>query len=147
VIRECPKSSFCKVSGCQSKHCTYSHPQRDAQEPEETSPREDTDEHEVSIPDGNAPNNAQSSSVSADGQCASTGAGKSATDLQIVPGKVKTKGSDRSTVTYAFLDSGSNTTFCLNKFVETLGIEDNKMRLSLTTRGKQNCITSCNSSP
>jgi len=143
-VRECPKSSFCKISRCQSKHSTYLHPQRDAREPEETSPRENTNEHEVSIPDGNAVGNAQSSFISAIGQCASIGAGKSATALPIVPVRVKAKGSNRSTVTYAFLNSGSNTTFCSNKLVETLGIEGDKTRLSLTTLSKQNCITSCN---
>ena len=34
-VRECPKSSFCKVSGCQSKHSTYLHPQSDPQDPED----------------------------------------------------------------------------------------------------------------
>ena len=143
-VRECPKSSFCKISGCQSKHSTYLHLQRNAQEAEEASPHQNTNEHEVSIPDGNAENNAQSSFISADGQCASIGAGKSATALPIVPVRVKAKGSNRTTVTYAFLDSGSNTTFCSNKLVETLGIEGEKTRLSLTTLSKQNCITSCN---
>ena len=142
--RKCPKSSFCKISGCQSNHSTYLHPQRDAREPEEISPRENTNEHEVSIPDGNAVSNAQNSFISADGHCASIGADKSATALPIVPVRVKAKGSNSSTVTYAFLDSGSNTTFCSNKIVETLGIEGEKTRLSLTTLGKQNCLTRCN---
>ena len=115
-----------------------------SREPEETSRRENTNEHEVSVPDSNAVGNAQSNFISADGQCASIGAGKSATALPIVPVRVKAKGSNRSTVTYAVLDSGSNTTFCSNKLVETLGIEGDKTRLSLTTLGKQNCITSCN---
>ena len=54
--------------------------------------------------------NTQNSFISADGQCASIGAGKSVTALPIVPVRVKAKGSNTSTVTYAFLDSGSNTT-------------------------------------
>ena len=143
-VRECPKSSFCKISGCQSKHSTYLHPQRDVREPEETPPRDNTNEHEVPVRDGNAVSNAQNSFISADGQCASIRAGKSATALPIVPVRVKAKGSNRSTVTYAFLDSGSNTTFCSNKLVETLGVEGEKMRLLLTTLGKQNCMFRCN---
>jgi len=115
-----------------------------SREPEETSRRENTNEHEVSVPDSNAVGNAQSNFISTDGQCPSIGAGKSATTLPIVPVRVKAKGSNRSTVTYAVLDSGSNTTFCSNKLVETLGIEGDKTRLSLITLGKQNCITSCN---
>ena len=143
-MRECPKSSFCKISGCQSKHSTYLHPRRDVRETEETLPRENTNEHEVPVPDGNAVSNAQNSFISADGQCASIGAGKSATALPIEPVRVKAKGSNRSTVTYVFLDSGSNTTFCSNKLVETLGVEGEKTRLSLTTLGKQNCMFRCN---
>ena len=87
--------------------------------------------------------NAQNSFISTDGQCASIRAGKSASALPIVPVRVKAKGSNTSTVTYAFLDSGSNTTFCSNKLVETLGIEGEKTWLSLTTLGKQNCMTNC----
>ena len=71
-------------------------------------------------------------------------AGKSATALPIVPVRVKAKGSSNSTVTYTFRDSGSNTTFRFNKLVETLGIEGEKTQLSLTTLGKQNCMTRCN---
>ena len=133
-MRDCPKSSFCKISGWQSKHSTYLHPQGDVREPE----------HEDSVPDGNAVSNAQNSFISADGQCASIGAGKSASALPIVPVRVKAKGSNTSTVTYAFLDSGSNTTFCSNKLVETLGIEGEKTWLSLTTLSKQNCMMSRN---
>ena len=144
-VRECPKPSFCKISGCRTKHSTYLHPQRDVREPEEISPGENTNEHEVPAPDGNTVSNAQNSLISADGQCASIGAGKTATALPIVPAsKAKAKGSNRSTVTYAFLDSGSNTSFCSNKLVETLGIEGERTRLSLTTLGKQNCMIRCN---
>ena len=112
-VRECPKSSFCNVSGCQSKHSTCVHPQRDPQDPEEASPRENSNEHEVSIPDGNAACNAQSIFIGANRHCASIGAGKSVTATSIVPVRVKAKGSNGSTVT--FLNSGSNTTLCSNK--------------------------------
>ena len=71
-------------------------------------------------------------------------ASKSATALPIVPVRVKAKEKNRSTVTYAFLDSGSNTTFCSKKLVDTLGIEGVKTRLSLTTPAKQNCVVRCN---
>lgn len=125
-MRGCPKTSFCKISGCQSKHSTYLNPERDVQEPGETSPRENTNEHEVSVADSNTVSNAQNSFIGADGQCASIGAGKSATALLIIPVRVKVKGSNTSTVTYAFLDRGSNTTFCSNKLVETLSIDGEK---------------------
>ena len=97
----------------------------------------------MSIPDGKAAGNAQSSSISANGQSASIGAGKSVTALPIVPIRVKAKGLYGSTVTYFFLDSGSNITFCSNKLVETLGIKGVKTRLFLTTLGICSCIMNC----
>ncbi|XP_068720553.1 uncharacterized protein [Montipora capricornis] len=39
---------------------------------------------------------------------------------------------------------GSNTTFCSDKLVETLGVEGEKTWLLLTTLGKQNCMFRCN---
>ena len=57
-----------------------------------------------------------------------------------MPVRVKAKGSNRSNVN----DCGSNTSFCSNKLVETLGIEGERTRLSLTTLGKQNCMIRCN---
>ena len=76
--------------------------------------------------------------------CFNCGQQISSCALPIVPVRVKAKGLNRSTVTYAFLDSDSNTTFFSNMLVETLGIKGDKTQLSLTTLGKQNCITSCN---
>lgn len=37
-VRDCPKSSFCRISGCHFKHSIYLYPQKDAREAEETSP-------------------------------------------------------------------------------------------------------------
>ncbi|XP_068712764.1 uncharacterized protein [Montipora foliosa] len=70
---------------------------------------------------------------------------KGATSLAIVPVKVKVPGRKRVVKTYAFLDNGSNTTFCTEDLMEqlqtrgkdtmlsltTLGIEDNKTKMSL----------------
>ena len=52
---------------------------------------------------------------------AHTGAGDSAKQaLPIVPVRLKSKDSDKFVTTYAFLDSGSNATFCLENIVHSL---------------------------
>ena len=65
--------------------------------------------------------------------CSATGAGASATGLAIVPVNVRAKGKKKIVQTYAFLDPGSNTTFCTNKLIECLGATGRKATLSLTT--------------
>ncbi|XP_062567165.1 uncharacterized protein LOC134229426 [Saccostrea cucullata] len=67
------------------------------------------------------------------------GAGKQA--LPIVPVRVKSKLSDKYVETYAFLDSGSNATFCLENIARSLKVEGKKMNLDLTTMGHQQIKT------
>ena len=45
---------------------------------------------------------------------------------------------------YAFLDPGSNTTFCTNEFLEQLGVEEKETILSLTTLQQEDQTTRCN---
>ena len=45
--------------------------------------------------------------------------------------------------TYAFLDAGSNTTFCTNQLLEELGIFGEKTIVSLTTLTNENTLTEC----
>ena len=53
--------------------------------------------------------------------------------LAVVPVKVKAKGKGAVIVTYAFLDPGSNTSFCTDQLTERLGAIRMKTTLSLTT--------------
>ena len=62
-----------------------------------------------------------------------TGDGASEIGMPIVPFKVKSRSSNRTIVTYALLDSGSNTTFCTHDLMVQLGIEGEETILSLTT--------------
>ena len=67
-----------------------------------------------------------------------TGAGDSAKQaLPIVPVRLKSKNSDKFVTTYAFLDSGSNATFCSENIVHSLNIEGKKSRLNLVTMGQE----------
>ncbi|XP_028418048.1 uncharacterized protein LOC114544531 [Dendronephthya gigantea] len=65
------------------------------------------------------------------------------TGLAIVPIEVKAKGSSKTVKTYAFLDSGSNTTFCTEKLLEELEIHGTKTKLSLTTMQAENVPEQC----
>ena len=70
--------------------------------------------------------------------CGLTDTASSAIGLPIVPVRVKAKGQRDSVVTYAFLDSGSNSTFCSEELLEQLGVEGRNTNLSLTTMTSEN---------
>ncbi|KAK3752436.1 hypothetical protein QZH41_003520 [Actinostola sp. cb2023] len=65
------------------------------------------------------------------------------TGLAIVPVKVKAPGKSRVIETYAFLDNGSNTTFCTEELMQKLGIKGRKTNLSLTTVQSKNAAVEC----
>ena len=73
-----------------------------------------------------------------EGLCSATGAGAPATGLAIVPVNVRAKGKEKIIQTYAFLNPGSNTTFCTDKLIGRLGATDRKTTLSLTTMDNDN---------
>ena len=52
--------------------------------------------------------------------------GLSITGLAVVPVKVKAKGGHKTVETYAFLDTGSNTTFYSEQLMQQLGLEGKK---------------------
>ncbi|XP_067047856.1 uncharacterized protein [Acropora muricata] len=66
------------------------------------------------------------------------GAGTSVTGLPVVPVKVRAKGGNALISTYAFLDGGSNTTFCSDQLLGDLGVRGVDTTLSLTTMEREN---------
>ena len=62
----------------------------------------------------------------------------SAAGLALLPVKVKVPGLDKIVETYAFLDHGSNTSFCSEGLIEELGINGRATTLSLTTMESKN---------
>lgn len=62
-----------------------------------------------------------------------TGAGGSHINLPLVPVKVKCIQTLKVVKTYAFLDSGSNTTFCTTELLQQPGVQGRETTLSLTT--------------
>ena len=57
--------------------------------------------------------------------------------LPIVPVRLKSKYSDKYVETYAFIDTGSTDTFCLEDITSSLNIEGKKIKLNLVTMGHE----------
>ena len=129
--RSCSKKSFCKVEGCSAKHSTFLHPRRPA-------PTIDANE---------CLKQAQSAPVhpvqpSGDSIGAGTLA-SSSVGLAILPVKVRAKGQHTMVETYAFLDTGSNTTFCTERLQRQLRAEGVNTSLSLTTLERSESQRNC----
>jgi hypothetical protein len=62
-----------------------------------------------------------------------TGAGKPTIARAIIPVKVMSKETNKTIVTYAFLDNGSDSSFCTENLAEQLGIKCIETAISLTT--------------
>lgn len=60
------------------------------------------------------------------------------TGMVIIPVKVRVKGSDKSVVTYAFLDNGSNSSFCTDSLMKQLGVKGQRTKISLSTLERKN---------
>ena len=123
MAKSCPKESFCKVENCrvERKHSTFLHVKDDGEKLQgnvEPTPAQVTT------------NNGCINLVSL---CSSTGAGTTqATGMPIVPVRVKAKDSSSRADVYAFLDPGSNTTFCTKRLINRLGVQGDEASLSLT---------------
>ena len=142
-----PKPSFGKVTGCQSKHSTYLHPRNDTRVAEKSSgpdvPWRSVGESDNGTTVDN--NGVRNSCVNAaKAEFSAIGAGVSVTGLPVVPVKVKCAGSSKVIETYAFLNPGSDTTFCTNELLEQLGVEGKETILSLTTLQQEDQTTRCN---
>ena len=142
----CPKESFCRVTGCNvhTKHSSFLHPKNNgpaaniasgASGASGTGTTQQVDNQKVhnGFVDGRneaiGPHNGQIR--------------PSVTGLAILPVKVKAKGSDRMIQTYAFLDSGSNASFCSEKLAEELNLSGKEITLSLTTMERENSKSDC----
>ncbi|XP_028395694.1 uncharacterized protein LOC114519723 [Dendronephthya gigantea] len=148
-VKDCPKGSFCRVSDCKEKHSTFLHPKRtrEALEPkkdkqEETPdppPKLEAGKEEVvnkELINGYVKIKSESQPVIK---------GLSTTGLAVVPVKVKAKGTNKTIETYAFLDNGSNTSFCTERLLEQLEIDGKATAVSLTTMESVSKAVECSS--
>jgi hypothetical protein len=132
------KESFCKVEGCTSKHSTFLHETKQPINSGKEEPKQDKQVPVKQGPKGNQANSANNGYVKSNPTTSS-----SVTGLTIVPVQVKAKGILKIVETYAFLDSGSNTTFCTDTMLKKLGTNSKKTRLSLTTMEGENAAAEC----
>ena len=142
-VQSCPKNSYCKIPTCCTKHSTFLHPKSPDRNvgnpPSNKGPVNEGDRRAT----GNNNNCAHNAYVNGASQCALTGAGVPTVGLLIVPVKVRARSADPPVLTYAFLDSGSNTSFCSRQLMEMLPVNGEQTTVSLTTLGKQNSVTEC----
>ena len=75
--------------------------------------------------------------------CGFTGMSKATVGLPVVPVKVTGIGYEKPVVTYAFLDNGSNSTFCTEDLLNELGLKGEETSFSLPTIEKQNSKVQC----
>ena len=129
-VRSCQKESFCRVRGCTSKHSTFLHPNsnknsyKNSGENSGSSNRASNSEPK---PNSNA-NPAASNGYAK----LSFSAGTTVAGLAILPVCVKVKDGKDAIQTYAFLDSGSNTSFCTETLLQKLNIKGKKTNLSFS---------------
>ena len=68
------------------------------------------------------------------------GAGSPVVAGAIILVKIRSKESKQTIITYAFLDNGSDLSFCSEKLAKQLGIEGIKITISLTTLENKNSV-------
>ena len=76
--------------------------------------------------------------------CGFTGMSKTTVGLPVVPVKVMGIGCEKPVITYAFLDNGSNSTFCTQDLLTQLGLKGQETSFSSSTVKKQNSKVKCN---
>ena len=140
-VRDCPKESFCGVQGCIGKHATFLNPRSNANASTASTMAERSIGGQgkgVEPPpvNSNATNNGYIKSNYSTSS-------HSVTRLAILPVWVKAKGHGKTVETYAFLDSGSNTSFCTEGLLEKLKCKGTKTKLSLTTLQGENEPIEC----
>ena len=140
-VRSCQKESFCRVRGCTSKHSTFLHQnsnKNSSKNSGENSASSNRASNSEPKPNSNA-NPAASNGYAKLSFSAST----TVTGLAILPVCVKAKDGKDAIQTYAFLDSGSNTSFCTETLLQKLNIKGKKTNLSLTTLQGENEPIKC----
>lgn len=132
----CPKKGFCRVTGCNGKHSSYLHPKSQLSAPvggvsnsSISEPRVQTRNQENGQPLVNGYIKGRNDDC------------LSGTSLAIVPVKVKAPGSELIVETYAFLDNGSNVSFCSEDLANKLGLSGRPTSLNLTTMDREDSRT------
>lgn len=127
MSKDCRRRLHCKVCGL--KHPTMLHifaKEKEA-DPAQKKEEAETTRAEVSI-------SVQSSGL--------TGAGEHDCALSILPVRVKSKKSQRTIITYAFLDPGSSASFCTVDLMRKLNLTGRRTSILLRTMGQEKVVGS-----
>ncbi|XP_048577095.1 uncharacterized protein LOC116610276 [Nematostella vectensis] len=133
-VFKCSKGSFCRIEVCDKKHSTFLHKR------EERAKSKEKENEQTSENAAHAQSKPSNGYVQTFKSSPSAG---TAIGPPIVPVHVRAKGHISSVRTYAFLDPGSNTSFCTNKILKQLNIKGEKTTLSLTTLHGKNKPVNC----
>ena len=131
VSRNCPQRKTCKIANCTRKHPSVLH----------TRPREgNTRDVGVGTGDG-IDSQVRCNMVNTDMKAQSHHFERYRTGMAVIPVKVRAKDSDKTVITYAFLDNGSNSSFCTESLLKQLGVKGQKTKISLSTLERKNRTT------
>ena len=132
VEKFCPQRKNCKIANCKARHPTVCH----------TSPRE-RPAVDVGVGMGDVISTRACSHVVKTGTSANseTTGGGGRTGMAVIPVRVRAKDSNKSVITYSFLDNGRNFSFCFESLMKQLGINGQKVKISLSALEKKNSIT------
>ena len=128
-VRDCPKASFCRVEGCSGKHSTFLHLKKPNANPAMSNTKDKGQENteQVAVTDDSSSGYVKTShGLNPPGY-------SSGVCLPMVPVRVRASGRSDTVLTYAFLDPGSNTTFCTDKLLRELNVKGEPTTISLTT--------------
>ena len=132
VAKFCPQRKNCKIANCKGRHPTVLY----------TSPRErpavDVGVGTEDVISTQVCSHMVKTGTSANSE--TSGEGRR-TGMAVIPVRVRAKHSDKSVITYAFLDNGSNSSFCTESLMKQLGINGQQVKISLSTLEKKNSIT------
>ena len=148
-LKSCTTRRTCKVTNCFKKHPTVLHTIPNIQRNNKVDKSTLTDKVHFQVA-GDGPStlndranafhvgltNGETGTVIPD----QTGAGKPEIARAIIPVKVRSKETNKTIVTYAFLDNGSDSSFCTECLAEQLGVKGIETVISLTTMEKKNSI-------
>ena len=124
----CPKKGFCRVTGCNGKHSSYLHPRGQGAAPISSVSSSATTEAQAQT------RNRENDQIVLNGYVKEKKENRSSVaSLALVPVKVRAPGCDLIVETYAFLDNGSNVSFCSEELAAQLGLSGRPTSLTLTT--------------
>ena len=127
AARNCPERKSCTFPNCAKKHPAVLHTSSVARKQQSENPS-------AGPPSREGVARVQNAMVNLDGKIkTANNDGLSRTGMAVVPVKVWIKGSKIPTVTYAFLDSSSSSTFCTETLMRQVGVNGPKTTISLTT--------------